>query len=121
MTSICFGQETLYYLIYRDILSGIIPISVIKAKGRKSITAANGKPRLITGILRAPNTNYMLIRITPRNSTEENFIANLVSQGAIYLHKRIEIITDSNDRKYPKKTIVQALPADYYDVWASTP
>jgi len=118
---VCYSQESEVYLIYKDKLP--ISLDIVKAKGIKTITEAGGQPFRITHWVQAPNTNYFLISIVPRNQTEINFFTDLISNNYILPISAGNVVTKHTrfgDRQIWEEMKFNDLPDDF-NIEISTP
>lgn len=117
-SSICFAEDIVYtYLLQKnDFPSGFT--NLLK-NGIKN----DHQPSRKTRALAAPNTNYFLLYVSPRNN-ENNFFRGLEESNKIIKINEITIVTEYDGRlggnvTYVDKKNIKKLPDDFHVNYAN--
>jgi len=115
-----FAYENTYDIFVNRQSVDKTTLEVIKTKGIRGITNAGGQPIREFIILSdwekdIITDKWYRIQVTCKDSTEASFMANLVNDGKILIHKAYVM-----DGKKINITKYNNIPADYYEVDLST-
>lgn len=129
LTSTVYADDTTYRILLDRTKLTSANISTILTKG-KNIIEAGGQPYRLTrlvSVMPNQNTNYYLIDVTIKNSTEQAYFDNLLTLNKIKLIGSMELIKEYDSRigghiTYVETTKINDLPDDFlYKVNLSTP
>ena len=114
-SSLAYAEVTYTYLVP----VALTPRSTVSGLGHKT----SEQPLYITKILTAPNTNYVLLEVTPADVSEGNTLVGLENSNRIRLLWTDEIVhynmggLQVADRVH---TSVSNFPVDYFKTWISS-